>query len=117
MIEHIDPTPTFSRAVKHNGIIYFCGHVDGKKHDTIAGQTKALCEAYERMLKQHGSDKDHMLFVTIYISDLSLKDEMNEVWNAWLTPGCVPARVCVEAKIPEGFFLEMSVVAALVEEN
>ena len=44
MIEYIDPAPTFARAVKHNGVIYFSGHVDGQKHDTIAGQTKALCE-------------------------------------------------------------------------
>ena len=113
MIEYIDPAPTFARAVKHGGVIYFSGHVDGQKHDTIAGQTKALCERYEQLLEQHGSDKDHLLFVTIYISDLSLKDEMNKVWDAWLNPGHAPARVCVEAKIPEGYFLEMSVVAAL----
>ena len=113
MIEYIDPAPTFARAVKHNGVIYCSGHVDGQKHDTIAGQTKALCERYEQLLEQHGSDKDHMLFVTIYISDLALKEEMNKVWDAWLNPGRAPARVCVEAKIPEGYFLEMSVVAAL----
>ena len=79
MIEYVDPAPTFCRAVKHNGVIYFSGHCDGKKHDTIAGQTQALCERYEE----------------------------------WLNPGHAPARVCVEAKIPEGYFLEMSVVAAL----
>ena len=68
---------------------------------------------YERMLEENGSDKDHMLFVTIYISDLALKDEMNKVWEAWVNPGHAPARVCVEAKIPEGFFLEMTVIAAV----
>lgn len=115
MIERIDPAPTFSRAVKHNGVIYFSGHVDGGRHATIAEQTEALCRRYEELLEQHGSDKDHLLFVTIYISDLSLRDEMNRVWDAWLNPGCAPARVCVEAKIPEGFFLEMSVVAAVKE--
>ena len=54
-----------------------------------------------------------MLVGTIYNSDLSLKAEMNAVWDAWLNPGHAPARVCVEAKIPEGYFLEMNVVAAL----
>lgn len=115
MIEHIDPAPTFSRAVKHNGVIYFCGHCDGGRHATIAEQTEALCSRYEELLEANGSDKDHLLFVTIYISDLSLKDEMNRVWDAWLNPGCAPARVCVEAKIPEGYFLEMSVIAAVKE--
>ncbi len=113
MIERIDPGSTFSRAVKHNGILYFCGHVDGKKSPTIAEQTKNLCERYEELLIEHGSDKDHMLFVSIHIADLSLKDEMNAVWDKWLTPGKAPARVCVEAKIPEGYLLEMTVTAAV----
>ena len=60
MIEYIDPAPTFARAVKHNGVIYFSGHVDGQKHDTIAGQTKALCERYEQLLEQ-GGDKEALL--------------------------------------------------------
>ena len=30
MIEYVDPAPTFCRAVKHNGVIYFSGHCDGK---------------------------------------------------------------------------------------
>ena len=113
MIERIDPTPTFSRAVKHNGVIYFTGHCDGGKHATIAEQTEALLRRYEELLELHGSDKNHLLFVTIYISDLSLKEEMNQVWNAWLNPGCAPARVCVEAKIPEGYLLEMCVTAEI----
>ena len=112
-IKRYDTTATMSRVTEAGGFLYFSGHVDGQKHDTIAGQTKALCERYEQLLEQHGSDKDHMLFVTIYISDLSLKEEMNAVWDAWLNPGHAPARVCVEAKIPEGYFLEMNVVAAL----
>ena len=113
MIEYIDPAPTFCRATKHNGVLYFTGHVDGGRHATIAEQTEALCKNYERMLEENGSDKDHMLFVTIYLSDLALTDEMTTVWEAWVNPGHAPARVCIEAKIPEGFFLEMTVIAAV----
>ena len=112
-IKYIDPTPTFSRATVHNGVIYFTGHVDGKKHPTIKEQTKALLERYDELFKLYGTDKDHLLMVTIYISDMSLKKEMNEVYNAWTTPGRSPARVCIESKIDDGFLLEMSVIAAL----
>jgi Putative translation initiation inhibitor, yjgF family len=112
-IKFIEPNPTFSRATVHNGIIYFCGHVDGKRHATIKEQTKALLERYDELFKQYGTDKEHLLMVTIYISDMALKAEMNEVYNAWTTPGKAPARVCVEAKIDDGFFLEMSVIAVV----
>ena len=112
-IKYIDPTPTFSRATVHNGVIYFTGHVDGKKHPTIKEQTKALLERYDELFKLHGTDKAHLLMVTIYISDMSLKAEMNEVYNAWTVPGRAPARVCIESKIDDGYLLEMSVIAAL----
>jgi enamine deaminase RidA (YjgF/YER057c/UK114 family) len=38
---------------------------------------------------------------------------MNEVWDAWVSPGNTPARACVEAKLatPE-LLVEIRVVAA-----
>ena len=44
---------------------------------------------------------------------MALKAEMNEVYNAWTTPGRAPARVCIESKIDGGYLLEMSVIAAI----
>ena len=93
-IKYIDPAATFSRATVHNGIIYFSGHVDGKKHATIKEQTKALLERYDELFKLHGTDKAHLLMVT-------------------MVPGRAPARVCIESKIDDGYLLEMSVIAAL----
>lgn len=115
MITYIDPGTTFSRATKSNGILYFSGHCAHGK--TIAEQTQKLCEMFDLRLAENGSDKEHLLFVSIYISDLSLKDQMNEVYDKWIVAGKQPARVCVEAKIPQGFFLEMSVIAAVKEEQ
>lgn len=114
MISYIDSGKIFSRAVRHDGTLYFTGHC--ARGATITEQTQKLLALYDRLLAENGSDKEHLLFVTIYISDLSLKDEMNRVYEAWVVPGKEPARVCVEARIPEGFFLEMTVVAA-VKEN
>ena len=41
-------------------------------------------------------------------------NEMNEVWDAWVTPGATPARACVESKLaaPQ-FTVEIGVIAAL----
>ncbi len=110
-IKFIDPTPTFSRATVYNGTIYFCGHVARGKD--IKEQTENLLKRYDELFKLHGTDKEHLLMVTIYITDMALKDEMNEVYNAWTVPGKAPARVCIESKFSDEFFLEMSVIAAL----
>lgn len=115
MIERIDAGKTMSRAVVHNGLIYFGGHVAADKQPTIKEQTRALLKRYDELLEKHGSDKDHILSATIYIIDLALKDEMNEAWDEWITEGCAPARVCVEVGLPEGYMLEMSLIAELVK--
>ena len=40
--------------------------------------------------------------------------KMNEVWDAWITPGTSPARACGEAKLASTEYkVEVIVVAAL----
>ena len=112
MVEFFESGATFSRVVKHNGVLYFCGHVDGKKGATIQDQARNLLERYEALFEQYGTDKEHLLSVTIYIADIDLVADLNEVYNQWVVPGKAPARVCVEAKIPAGYLFEMSVIAA-----
>ena len=67
----------------------------------------------EELLEKAGSDKKHILSVTIYVRDMKDFSAMNEVWDAWVEDGYQPARACVEARIarPE-LLVEMSVVAA-----
>ncbi len=114
MIERIDCGKSMSRAVKHNGLIYFSGHAAAGKQTTIQEQTQALLNRFEELLKLHGSDKDHILSATIYITDMSLKPAMNEVWDVWLNPGCAPVRVCVEVVLEPGYLLEISLIAELL---
>ena len=68
----------------------------------------------EELLGKYGSDKDHILSATIYLKDMALFDQMNSVWDAWVTPGNEPARCCVEAKMASAAILvEISVIAAV----
>ncbi|MCU4175218.1 RidA family protein [Carboxylicivirga sp. N1Y90] len=115
-ITRIDQTPRMSRIVEHNGTIYLCGQVakDASKH--IKEQTLTTLEKVEELLDKAGSDKKHILSVTIYIRDMKDFAAMNEVWDAWVEEGHQPARACVEARMarPE-LLVEMSVVAAKIE--
>ena len=45
---------------------------------------------------------------------MSTFNEMNAVWDAWVSPGNTPARACVEAKLASpDFTVEIAVIAAL----
>ena len=76
-------------------------------------QTKTCLEKVEALLNEAGSDKTRILLATIWLADISDFAKMNEVWDAWITPGTSPARACGEAKLaaPE-YKVEVMVVAA-----
>ena len=112
-IERQETRQRMSRIVKHNGTIYLCGQVARDASAGIREQTVTMLEKVDALLEQAGSDRRHMLSATIYIKDMALFAEMNEVWDAWVPEGHAPARACVQASMarPE-LLVEISVVAA-----
>ena len=113
-IERLDTATRMSRAVIHGSTVYFCGQVAKDRTAGIAGQTTTTLEKIDELLERVGSDKKHLLSVTVYLRDIKDFAAMNEVWDAWVEPGFAPARACVEARMasPE-LLVEMSVTAAV----
>jgi enamine deaminase RidA (YjgF/YER057c/UK114 family) len=101
-----------SQIVIHNDIIYLAGQV-GNPGDGVAEQTKTSLKNVESLLNEAGSDKTRILQATIWLDDMADFAEMNEIWDAWITPGTAPTRACGEAKLatPE-YKVEVIVVAA-----
>jgi enamine deaminase RidA (YjgF/YER057c/UK114 family) len=97
--------------VIHNGLVYLSGVVSPGK--TIRQQTKNILSGIDEVLQRAGTDKTKILSATVWLTDLSKFDEMNEVWDKWVAPGHAPVRVCVEAKLAvPGFGVEIQVTAA-----
>ncbi len=112
-ITRTEMTPRMSRIVEHNNTIYLCGQVAKDANQNIKEQTVTTLEKVEELLEKAGSDKEHILSVTIYIRDMKDFTAMNEVWDAWVKDGFQPARACVEARMARSELLvEMSVIAA-----
>lgn len=110
-IERFEGTGRMSRVVKNNGTIYLCGQTCPE--GDIVEQTKGVLAKIEDLLNNYGSDKNHILSVTIYLRDMKDFEKMNSVWDAWVEEGNEPARACVEARLArEHLLVEMSVVAA-----
>lgn len=103
-----------SKIVIHNQTVYLCGQVAEDAEADIQGQTLSMLEKVDTLLIQAGSDREHILAATIYLSDMKYFSKMNEVWDAWVVEGHSPARACVEAKLARPQLLvEISVIAAV----
>ncbi len=113
MINRKQKNDRMSRIVEHNGTIYLCGQTAKDATKDIKEQTATTLEKVEELLEKAGSDKRHILSVTIYVRDMKDFAAMNEVWDAWVEDGHQPARACVEARMARAELLvEMTVVAA-----
>jgi enamine deaminase RidA (YjgF/YER057c/UK114 family) len=97
MIERIETTARASKIVKHNGVAYLSGQV--AEGATIQEQTIECLARVDALLTKAGSSKEQMLRATIWLSDMSYFNGLNEVWNAWVPEGHAPARACGEAKL------------------
>ncbi len=113
MINRYEGTGRMSRVVEHNGTIYLCGQTCADPEKNIKEQTADVLKKIEDLLEKYGSDKKHILSVTVYVKNISEFTQMNEVWDAWVEDGFEPARACVEANMArETLLVEMTVTAA-----
>lgn len=113
MITRIESGPRMSQAVVHGDTVYLAGQVASDLSADTGGQTREVLAAIDELLAQAGTDKRHLLAATIYLTDMSTFNEMNAVWDAWIAPGCAPARATVGAPLASSAYrVEIVVVAA-----
>jgi len=99
------PTPKghYSPGIEHNGLVYVSGQLpmDLVTREPFAGeietQTEMALANVEHVLRSAGSDLDHVIQMTIYVSDMELWGKVNEVY-ARVMGGHRPARAIVPVK-------------------
>ena len=104
-----------SQAVVHGDTVYTAGQVaQSAPGASVADQTRAILSQIDDLLREAGTAKSRLISATIWLSDISTFNEMNEIWVAWVAQGQTPCRACVESKLaaPQ-FTVEISVIAAL----
>ena len=99
-IQRFETGPRMSQVVVHGNTVYLAGVVANKAAGgSVADQTKDILSIIDGHLAKAGSDKSKLLSATIYITDMKTFQEMNSVWDGWVSPGNTPARATVEAKL------------------
>jgi 2-iminobutanoate/2-iminopropanoate deaminase len=116
-----EPKGHYSPAVKSNGLIFVSGqlpmnHATGEAETgAIELQTELALRNVETILIAAGSDLNHVLQMTIYISDIELWGKVNEVY-ARIFGEHKPARAIVPVKdLHFDTKIEVQAIAAVKE--
>lgn len=105
--------PRMSQAVEHGNTVYLAGLVADDATQDVKGQTKQILAKIDALLKAAGTDKSKLLSANIWLTDIATWGQMNEAWDAWVSPGNTPARATVEAALAApGLKVEIMVQAA-----
>ena len=106
-LKHIQPGTVNSPAVIHDGNILMSGIVADNKSVGMKAQTADVLAKIDGILDTAGSDKTKIVSAVIYISDMTLKDEMNEAWVEWMGSNNPPARACVGVTLTPDTLVEI----------
>ena len=113
-IKRFDVGSRMSQAVVHGNTVYLAGQVARNAAGrSVSEQTKDILATIDRLLAEAGSDKSKLLSANVWLTDIGTFDQMNAVWDAWVTPGNPPCRACVESKLASPQYnVEIMVTAA-----
>lgn len=115
------PLGHYSQAVIHNGLVYVAGQLpidpqhENQPLQSLEDQTRQVLQNLDEILLASGSDRNHVLKVTIYLTDLAHWATVNDIYGRFFGKH-KPARSAVPVKtLPKGYFLEIDVIAAQVK--
>ncbi|MBT3764805.1 MAG: RidA family protein [Rhodospirillaceae bacterium] len=113
-IQRINSRGHLSKAVVHNGIAYLAGMTADDDTQDIKGQMAQVLSAIDETLAAAGTDKSKLLSSMVYLSDMSVKAEMNACWMDWIDLDNPPARATVGTVLgTPGKLVEIMVQAAV----
>lgn len=111
------PLAPYTPAIEANGFVFLSGQI-ALKGDTgelvtssIAAETTQVMENIGLLLRAAGVGYEHLVKVTIFLSDMAHYGAVNEVYGSYFTE-VPPAREAVAVKaLPRGVNVEISGVA------
>ena len=108
----------YAQAVENNGLVITSGQLPidpatGAFPEGIQAQTRQSLTNVKAILTEAGTDMDHVLKTTVFLSDMNNFAAMNEVYATFFTEGSYPSRSAVEvARLPKDALVESEVIAA-----
>jgi len=111
------PVGPYSQAVKAGNFLFISGQlpINPATGEIVRGNfeeaVKVVLENVKSIVEEAGGTMDDIVKVTVYIKDLSLFSEFNEIYSQYFRDK-YPARVVVEvSRIPKDADLEVEAIA------
>ena len=111
------PIGPYSQAVAANGFLFISGQIainpaTGELTvESVKNETEQVMRNLHAVLLEAGYGFEHVLKTTIFLSDMGLFAEVNEIYGSFFTSD-FPARETVAVKgLPKGVNVEISVTA------
>jgi 2-iminobutanoate/2-iminopropanoate deaminase len=115
------PGGHYSQAIVHDGLVYVSGQlpIDPRTRERSRGsiqeQTELVLSNLAAILDAAGSRRDRVLKITIYLSDINLWGQVNEVYAQFFREHR-PARAVVPTReLHFGVLIELDAIAAVAE--
>ena len=113
------PIGPYNQAVKANGMVFISGQVafipaTGElEQSSIQTETHQVMKNLQAVLDEAKLSFAHIVKTTIFLSDMALFAQVNEVYGTYFT-GDYPARETVAVKgLPRGVNVEISMIAVV----
>ena len=112
------PIGPYSQAVKAGNILFLSGQValDAAGNlvmDSIQAETHQVMKNISALLTEAGAGFEHIVKTTIFLTDMALFAEVNEVYGSYFVND-FPARETVAVKgLPKNVNVEISVIAVI----
>jgi len=106
----------FSKAVHAGGFIFLSGQIpidhEGKPvRGPIADQTRVVLDRVAATLKECGAGMEDVVRVTVWLSDLTLFAEFNQIYREYFQQTALPVRSTVSAVLAFDVDVEIEVTA------
>ncbi|MEO6583813.1 MAG: RidA family protein [Ferruginibacter sp.] len=112
------PIGPYNQAVKAGTLLFISGqialdpHTGELNNNSIGDETTQVLNNLQAILKEAGYSFANVVKTTIYLSDMALFAEVNEIYASYFTSD-YPARETVAVKgLPKNVNVEISVIAA-----
>ena len=113
------PIGPYNQAVAYGNMLFISGQIalDPKTGDLVMGsipeETEKVMKNLEAILAEAGMNFSHVLKTTIFLMDMKMFAEVNEVYGRYFSGDDAPARETVQvAGLPKGVNVEISMIAA-----
>lgn len=113
------PIGPYSQAVQAGNLLFISGQVainpatGNVETGDLAAETHLVMKNLQAILRTAGTDFSSIVKTTIFLSDMSLFAQVNEVYGSYFS-GNFPARETVAVKgLPKNVNVEISMIAAI----